>query len=219
MPETGPETQVLDPPPALAESVDLVRRGQAGDSAALGDLVARYQDRVRRILSIRMGAQFRGQIDSLDLTQDACMAALRGLPGLEPRGHGSIIRWLARITENQVLDAADREYAARRDQRRERPADGQDAGSGDGAAKRLPPAPGPTSGERASRPELRAAYDACVAELDAVHRDVILLRDYALLEWPEVCEELGRPSVPATQELHRRARLALGARLRRRLGG
>jgi len=219
MTESGSETQVLDPPPALAESVDLVRRGQAGDNAALGELVARYQDRVRRIVSIRMGAQFRGLLDSLDLTQETWMAALRGLPGFEPRDHGSIIRWLARIAENQVLDAADRLYAAKRDRRRDRPADGPDTGSGDSPAERLPPAPGPTPSEHASRAELRATYDACVAELDTVHRDVILLRDYALLDWPEVCEQLERPSVPATQELHRRARLALGARLRRRLGG
>src|SRR6187401_2010528 len=115
MTESGSETQVLDPPPALAESVDLVRRGQAGDNAALGELVGRYQDRVRRIVTIRMGAQFRGLLDSLDLTQATWMAALRGLPGFEPRDHGSIIRWLARIAENQVLDAADRLYAAKRD--------------------------------------------------------------------------------------------------------
>ena len=210
MTETGPETQVLDPPPALAESVDLVRRGQAGDSAALGELVARYLDRVRRIVGIRMGAKFRGLLDSPDLAQDTCKAALRDLPGLQPRGHGSIIRWLARITENQVLDAEDRLHAARRDRARERPADGPDTAS---------TVPGPTPSQPASGHDLRAAYDACVAELDGPHRDVILLRDYALHDWPEVCEELGRPSVPATQELHRRALLALGARLRRRVGG
>ena len=214
----GPHSVALDPLPALAESLDLVRRGQQGDRAALDELVARYQDRVRRIVSIRMGGQFRGLLDSLDLTQDTWMAALRGLSGFEPRGHGSIIRWLARIAENQVLDARDRVQAARRDRRREQP--GEEAlGSGDTAAVALPAAAGPSPSEAASQRELRATYDACVAALDPVHRDVILLRDYSLLEWPEVQEQLGRPTVPATQELYRRAQLRLGELLRQRLGG
>jgi hypothetical protein len=59
----------------------------------------------------------------------------------------------------------------------------------------------------------------CVAELDPVHRDVILLRDYSLLDWPEVREQLDRPTVAATQELYRRAQLRLGELLRQRLGG
>jgi RNA polymerase sigma-70 factor, ECF subfamily len=224
----GPETQVLDEPPALAGSVELVRRGQQGDRAALGELFARYQDRVRRIVSIRMGSQFRGLLDSLDLTQDTWMAAMRGLPGFEPRDHGSIIRWLARIAENQVLDAADRVHAARRDRRRERAADelgaasgdaGVGAGAGAGAAAIFPAASCPSPSEAATQRELREVYDACVAELPDPFREVVLLKDYSLLDWPEVREQLGRPSVHATQELYRRAQLRLGELLRRRMNG
>src|SRR5262245_45215881 len=79
----------LEPLPPVAESMDLVRRSQQGDRDALGELVRRYDDRVRRIVSIRMGAQFRGLLDSLDLTQDTWVAALRGLSGFELRDHGS----------------------------------------------------------------------------------------------------------------------------------
>jgi RNA polymerase sigma-70 factor (ECF subfamily) len=211
----GPDDVVLDPPPGLAESLDLVRRGQQGDRAALDELVARYQDRVRRIVGIRMGQQFRGLLDSLDLTQETWMAALRGLSGFEPRGHGSIIRWLARIAENQVLDARDRVQAARRDRRREQPA--AEAAASEDTGVLLPAAADPSPSEVASQRELRATYDACVAALDPVHRDVILLRDYSLLDWPEVREQLGRPTVPATQELYRRAQLKLGELLRQRL--
>lgn len=212
MDSRGPDVPPLDAPPALAESLDLLRRGQQGDRAALDALVTRYHDRVRRIVSIRMGAQFRGLLDSLDLAQDTWVAALRALPDFEPRGHGSIIRWLARIAENQVLDAADRVHAARRDRRREQAA-------GEGTLEALPPAPGPTPSEDASRRELRAAYDACVAELPEAWREVVLLRDYALLDWPEIGEQLGRPGARAAQELYRRAQLRLGETLRRRLAG
>jgi len=218
MPDPGPDPALLDPPPALAESLDLVRRGQQGDRGALDELVARYQGRVRRIVSIRMGRQFRGLLDSVDLTQETWMAALRGLSGFEPRDHGSIIRWLARIAENQVLDAADRVHAARRDRRREVPAT-ETGESSVAEAAALPAADDPSPSEVATRRELRATYDACVAELDDVYREVILLKDYSLLGWPEVCAQLGRPNVHATQELYRRAQLRLGELLRRCMAG
>jgi len=210
------EAPPLDPPPALAESMELVRRGQQGDRAALGELVARYDDRLRRIVSIRMGGRFRGLLDSLDLTQDTWIAALRGLSGFEPRGHGSILRWLARIAENQVLDATDRVQAQRRDRRRELSAE-EGAGSGDAPAARLPPAPTPSPSQDAARRELREVYDACVAELPESFREVILLKDYSLLDWPEVCEQLGRPNVHATMQLYRRSQIRLGELLRQRL--
>lgn len=196
----------LDPAPPMAETLDLVRRGRGGDRSALDQLVARYQDRVRRIVSIRMGGQFRGVLDSLDLAQDTWMAALRGLSSFEPRGHGSVIAWLTRIAENQVLDAADRLNAARRDRRREETAD--DAGA----------ASTPTPSETAARRELRDIYDECVAALEPAQREVVLLRDYSLLEWSEVRERMGSASVHAAQELHRRAQLKLGGLIKQRLG-
>lgn len=218
---TAPTTdaQLQDSLPALAESVELVRRSREGDRAAFGVLADRYQDRVRRIVRIRMGTQFRGLLDSLDLTQDTWVAALKGLPDFEPRDHGSIIGWLARIAENQVLDAVDRAHAAKRDRRRERPTGAEGTTSGDALADVLPAAPGPTPSEDATRHELREAYDACVAELTGPFRDVVLARDYSMLDWPAVCAQLGRPNVHATQELYRRALLKLSELLRRRLAG
>src|SRR5215813_2709233 len=103
-----PSASPHDVPPELGESVNLVRRAQDGDREALGALVLRYQDRVRRLVRIRMGPQFDGVLDSLDLSQDTWLAAMRGLGGLQARDHSGIIAWLARIAENQVLDAADR---------------------------------------------------------------------------------------------------------------
>ena len=198
-----------DAPPELGESVDLVRRAQDGDRDALAALVLRYQDRVRRLVRIRMGPQLGGVLDSLDLAQDTWLAALRGLQGFRPRDHSSIIAWLARIAENQVLDAADRQNTAKRDRRREVPLSGNHSAAG--------PAPGASPSEEASRRELKTIYDACVAELPSEWRDVVLLREYSLAEWPEICAQLGRPSEHATRQLYRRAQLRLGTLLKERL--
>src|SRR5215510_4046005 len=93
--EPGPATPLDAPPdlgaPDLGASVNLVRRAQDGDREALQELVLRYQDRVRRLVRIRMGPTFDGVLDSLDLSQDTWLAALRGLQGLQARDHFSII--------------------------------------------------------------------------------------------------------------------------------
>jgi len=206
-----PSASPHDVPPELGESVNLVRRAQDGDREALGALVLRYQDRVRRLVRIRMGPQFDGVLDSLDLSQDTWLAAMRGLGGLQARDHSGIIAWLARIAENQVLDAADRLNTAKRDRRREVPL--SEDGSAAGAAR------GGSPSEEASRRELKAMYDACVAELPPEWRQVVLLREYSLAEWPAISEQLGRPSVHATKQLYRRAQLRLGALLKERLKG
>lgn len=206
------DAQPLDPAPPIAETLDLVCRGRSGDRAALDELVERYQQRVRRIVSIRMGGRFRGVLDSLDLAQETWIAALRGLPNFDPRGHGAVIAWLTRIAENQVHDAADRIHAARRDRRKEL----ETPAASDGAIADPSAA---TPSETAMRRELRDVYDECVAALEPAHREVILLRDYSLLDWAEVHDQLGGKSLHATQELYRRAQLKLGAQIKARLGG
>jgi RNA polymerase sigma-70 factor (ECF subfamily) len=198
-----------DAPPELGESVDLVRRAQDGDRDALAALVLRYQDRVRRLVRIRMGPKFVGVLDSVDLAQETWLAALRGLQGFRLRDHSSIIAWLARIAENQVLDAADRLNTAKRDRRREVPLSGDHSGAG--------PARDGSPSEEASRRELKTIYDACVAELPPEWREVVLLREYSLAEWPAICAQLGSPNVHATKQLYRRAQLRLGALLKERL--
>jgi len=202
----------LQPLPACEESLELLRRGRDGDRPALDALILRYQDRVRRVVSIRMGRQFAGLLDAHDLAQDTWLAALRGLNGFQPHDHASIIQWLTRIAENQVLDAADRVHAQKRDRRRE-VADVAAFGSSSGAAA----APGPSPSQAASGRELTALYDACVAELPESWREVVLLKEYTLLGWQEICDQLGRANVHATQELYRRAQLRLGEMLKQRL--
>lgn len=200
-----------DPPRAFGESLELIRRGRAGDHAAFAELIRRYQDRVRRLVSLRMGRRFDGLLDSLDLTQDTWLAAFRGLPTFEPRNHGSIIQWLVRIAENQVHDAADRVHSHKRDRRREVPRTALES-------RAEPAAPGPSPSQDASGREVQALYDACVAELSPEWREVVLCKEYMLLDWPEICERTGRPNVHAAQELYRRAQLRLGALLKQRLG-
>ncbi len=84
-------------PPADDDQRLLVMRAQAGDLDAFNELVSRYQ-RVAYSVALRL----LGDADqAADATQDAILAAYRGLAGL--RG-GAFRTWLLRIVTNQCLD-------------------------------------------------------------------------------------------------------------------
>ncbi|MBM3976339.1 MAG: sigma-70 family RNA polymerase sigma factor [Planctomycetes bacterium] len=185
-----------------------------GDDGALGELFARYRERVLRIVRLRMGPGLRAAMESTDILQETYAAALRGFPAFSGSERGTFVRWLARIAENQVRDSADRWSAQRRDLAREERLDaGRTAESTAGAADPIDAQPSPS--EQLTQRELRAVYDTCVAELPERQREVVLLRDYELLEWPAVAELLGA-TPHAAQELYRRAQLRLAALLEAR---
>ena len=52
----------------LGRSRALLARAQGGDGEALNELVARYYDRLRRIVRIRLGSEARRMVESLGFT-------------------------------------------------------------------------------------------------------------------------------------------------------
>ncbi len=214
--ERAPEVSAA-PDPDLAESIELVRRAQAGDGEVLNRLFGRYQERLHRIARIRMGARLREVMESMDLVQQANEVAVRKIAGFELREHAGIVHWLEKILENQMRDARKGLRAQKRDRDREVPLAELAPTRGEPTGFH-PEDRGPTPSQDASRAERELLYDACIEELEPEHREVILLRDYEGGSWEYVCERMGRPNVHATQELHRRARVKLGRIFGQRLG-
>jgi RNA polymerase sigma-70 factor (ECF subfamily) len=66
-----------DPPPLA----DLLSRATAGDSAALSELLRRYERRVRLAARLLLRQPLRPYLDSLDLVQSVHRALLPGLRG------------------------------------------------------------------------------------------------------------------------------------------
>ena len=75
-----------------------MRRAQAGDGAAFGDLVTRTTPMVRGIIASKVGSSE----DIEDLTQDVFLKALRGISGLEDTNNFE--GWIATIARNSVAD-------------------------------------------------------------------------------------------------------------------
>lgn len=156
---------------AAAEDRSLVTAAQQGDRRALDDLLRRHYPRVaavcRRIL--------HNEADAADATQDALLAAVRGLARFD--GNAAFGTWLYRIATNACLDQLRR--------RQRRPSTSLDA---------LP--------EFADLVETRP-FDATVVDQLAVQgalerlpedfRIAVVLRDVADLDYADIAETLGVP--------------------------
>ncbi|MEZ6018493.1 MAG: sigma-70 family RNA polymerase sigma factor [Planctomycetota bacterium] len=195
-------------------SLALLARAQDGDRDALQELIDRYQDRLRRIVRIQLGAStLRRQHDSMDLVQETFLAALPRIGDLRPRSAASLLQWLALIATNQIRDAYAFEHAAKRDAHRTVPLDAPVEGRR--AASELPAAASGPAG-LAELEEIRELLDAEVALLPADQRRVVLLRDYCGEGWDRIGQDLDREPAAARQ-LHQRAWIRLRRALRPRL--
>ncbi|MCK6446995.1 MAG: sigma-70 family RNA polymerase sigma factor [Planctomycetes bacterium] len=199
----------------ITHSVDLVRRAQAGDSEALNRLFARYYERVRRIVRVRLGRELRSTLESGDILQETFGVAVTHFDRFEMRDEASLIRWLATLAERQIQAAADRHGAQKRDRKREVPLDRQKPSSSTHAEDGLADdAPQPF--ERAASEEEKLVIDDAIRELPEEYRELILWRDYANADWEVVARETGRPTAAAARMMHSRAMLELGKLVRKR---
>lgn len=202
------------PDPAASRSLELLARAQAGDAVALNELVAGLQDRLLRIVRIRLGSSgtgLRRYIESGDVTQETWRAACAALADLRVRDGSDLLNWLSRIATHQIRDQIDRVQAQRRARDRER-ALGENS-----TAEPVDPHSGPVS--HAAFNEVAEVLDAAIAELPEDYREVILLRDYCAADWESIAARVGREGVHAAQQLHQRAWMKVRRIAGPRLGG
>ncbi|WP_210420364.1 RNA polymerase sigma factor [Aquisphaera giovannonii] len=172
-------------------------KAREGDKSAYDRLFALHADRALMFIRARLGPRLRASVESVDVLQEAYLAAHAGFDRFEyaEGDDGAFLRWLFRIVENRLRDLNDRAGAKKR-----RPVE----------LPRLDPATGPvTAAERAERRE------ALVRALDALeddHRRVILLRYFEGLSAEEAGRLMDR-SPGAIRKLAARALAALGEKL------
>jgi RNA polymerase sigma-70 factor (ECF subfamily) len=196
--------------PEAGPSLALLARAQAGDRGALEDLIGRYQDRLRRIVRIQLGASvLRRHYDSMDIVQSTFRAALPKICEIQPRNAASLLQWLSIIATNQIRDAHDHHRARKREIGRERPLDGEASPVA---------ASGAQPDEQAQLAELREMLDQEVAALPGDQRRVVILRDYCGEDWDRIAVELER-DVGAVRQLNQRAWISLRRALRPHLEG
>jgi RNA polymerase sigma-70 factor, ECF subfamily len=172
---------------ATASDDDLVAAWVTGDRAAFDVLVGRYERRVYGICY----RYFGNPTDAEDAAQEAFVALLRRAATFS--GASSFSTWMYRVTTNACNDLA--RNRARRPQ------------AADTAVADL--AGTAELDDVIANHELGLELSRALAQLDAGHRDAVLLHDVVGLPYADVADRLGLPVGTVKSRVHRgHARLA-----------
>ena len=187
---------------------ELVVLAKGGDTSAQDQLCRVYGERVRRIVRLRMGAEIRSKLESMDLVQDALMCALRDLGGFTYRNEGDFLRWLTKIAENRLRDNIDKLHTEKRDIRREIRLDDRERTTGRVFVGTAGPIDAITPSVIMSRKEDLDRLGKAIDKLKPEYREVIILAKIEELSYSQIGDRLGK-STGAVKMLVSRARMAL----------
>ena len=189
--------------PSAPSSTDLLRRAKQGSDAALNLLYERCAGRLLAYIRLRLGRELRAKMESRDILQATLLKSLTHLHELKGEERESLMAWLARIAEHEIRDRADYHQRQRRDPAREVALDDE---SRLAAAAR-------SALSQVILDERARALEAAMDTLSPAHRDVILLRKFEELTFPEIARRLGK-SEDACRMLFARAMTALTMAMR-----
>lgn len=183
---------------AAPSSTDLLRRAKLGSDAALNLLYEQCAGRLLAYIRLRLGRELRAKLESRDILQATLLKSLTHLHELKGEERESLMAWLARIAEHEIRDRADYHQRQRRDAARELAID-EDVPLAAAARSAL---------SQVILDERAQALEAAMDTLAPAHREVILLRTFEELSFPEIARRLGR-SEDACRMLFARAMTAL----------
>src|SRR4051812_37217219 len=169
---------------ANPDDVTLVRRAQAGDVDAFGELVERHRRAVFRAAL----AAVRSPADADEVAQEAFVTAFQKLDGF--RGEASFKTWLLAITWRRGIDR--RRSVTKWMQRLVSPGRAGDEGEEWDPMERLT-AGGQTQEEDAMTSDLRRRLKPLIAGLPKKLRDALLLAGSGDHSYPEIAQMLGIP--------------------------
>lgn len=211
MPPTPPAPPRIDRPvadPRDAREKALVLAHRAGDSAALGELLRGYQDRVFGVC-MRMTQDYDL---AADLAQEAMVKIIRGLDRFD--GRSKLSTWVIRVTINVCLTDR-RRSRLRRHASLDAPLQGRHEGDsersggfGDSLAEERERGPG----ERIEISQARRSLYEAMGRIDPAQRAILILRDIQELDYKQIADVLDIPEGTVKSRLFR-ARSALREQL------
>ena len=172
----------------------LVALAKDGDQAALERLCKVYNERVLRIVRMRMGPELRTYLQSMDLVQDAFIAALRSLENFTYKNEGDFLRWVSKIAENRLRDNLDKIHANKRDARKEIPLNNNRSSTQDTFIGILGPVDSTTPSLIMSRREDLNKLEKAMDKLKPEYREVIKLTKIEGLSYKEAAKKMGKGS-------------------------
>jgi len=206
--------------PDKSETPQLIEQVLRGDQRALGELLGRHRERLRRMVVLRLDRRLQGRVDPSDVIQEACLDAARRLPEYQQNPTMPFFVWLRFLVGQRLVDEHRRHLgAAARDVGREislyRGALPETSSAALAAhlLGRLT-----TPSQAAVRAERKIRLQDALNSLDPIDREVLALRHFEELSNAEAAAVLGLDKSAASKR-YARALIRLKDTLASRLGG
>ena len=212
-------------PGAPSPDGHLIARAREGDHLAVTQLLTSHQHRLYAVCLRMLGTSPHDRQTAADLTQDALVKVIQGLPQFDAQSQFST--WAIRITMNVVLSHLRSQAVRKAAAASSRPATSRPENDDDSPhiaarspqlnairhAAPNPPATSSPSSEQTGlssvqHQELRDSLTDALAKLPVDHRAILILRDVRALEYDQIALVLGIEPGTVKSRLFR-ARLAL----------
>ena len=171
----------------------LLQRAATGDQQALQDLFARYRDRLKRMVRLRLSRRLQGRVDDSDVLQESFLEISKKLPEYVQQPTLPFFLWLRHMTGLKLSEVhrrhlgtqmrdADREVSLHRGGLPE-------ADSVSLAAQLLGKLTTPS--QAAIKAEQRIYVQEALNSMDPIDREVLALKHFEQLSTAEIAEVLG----------------------------
>jgi RNA polymerase sigma-70 factor, ECF subfamily len=183
----------------------LVERAGRGDPAAGQELLVRFQDRLMRMVAVRLDKRLAARVDPADIVQEALLDAAQSLEDYLRTRPLPFYPWLRQFAW-QRLSKLHRHHLGtkRRDAGREQPWDGALPEKSVVLLVQRILANGTSPSRQAIRSELRERVQAALARLSQRDREVLVLRHLEQMTTVEIAATLAI-SEAAVKKRHVRA--------------
>jgi RNA polymerase sigma-70 factor (ECF subfamily) len=185
---------------SLPEDDQLRHRLAADGQTALAELFDTQRDRLRRMVAWRLDPRLNGRLDPSDVLQEVYLDAVRRLPSYLDQPELPPTLWLRLLTGRRLLELHRQHLGARmRNAGQEISLDAPDwawASAPSLAAQLVGDVTSPS--QAASKAETAAKLAAALEEMDAIDREVLVLRHFDELSNNDVAALLGLQKAAAS---------------------
>jgi RNA polymerase sigma-70 factor (ECF subfamily) len=181
---------MLDDP---SETRRLLRRVQAGQAEARGDLLWQHREGLTRMVAVRLHPRLQGRVDPADVVQDVYLEAAAHLDGYLANPVMPFFLWLRSVALHKLLSLHRRHLGTEmRDATREVPLwHGDPPATASASRAEALIDRGPQPGEAAMLAEWKDQLHEALDRLSAGDRRVLRLRHFEQLTSAEVAAVLG----------------------------
>ena len=191
-----------------ADTNDLLQAVAAGDSARWGELLTRHQDRLKRMVALRLDQRVQSRIDASDVVQEAYLEASARLPEYLKQPNMPFFLWLRFLTGQKLQELHRRHLGIKmRDANREVSlyrGGLPEATSAALAAQLLGHLTQPS--QAAMRAEMKLQLQEALNRMDALDREVLVLRHFEQLSNAEAARVLDIQEAAASKRYIRALR-------------